>query len=71
MDTKEFEIAVAGCSGCVICLKLIENNNELYFGSCLNSFHKECIEIWYSKNSHCPKCGSNNINHDICSPSSS
>ena len=51
---------------CVICLELIEKN-ELYYGSCLNTFHKECIEIWYNKNSHCPKCGCNNRNHNISS----
>ena len=49
---------------CPICFDLIEkDNNRLNCPDCKKHVHKECMEIWLSRNNSCVHCRSTNWKH--------
>jgi hypothetical protein len=48
-------------SQCMICLEgFIEGTQIRRITHCQHKFHKNCIDIWFTRNVHCPNC-----RHDI------
>lgn len=43
---------------CAICLANYENDVEIRELPCCHRFHKDCIDVWLSKNNSCPACRS-------------
>ena len=59
--TDDCDAVVAG--ECSICL---EQNEEAYcmIKSCSHSFHKKCLNKWYSTNNSCPYCRTQIVNKE-------
>jgi len=43
---------------CPICLKMLEQDDELTLLPCEHEFHSECVLAWLSKAASCPLCRS-------------
>jgi len=49
---------------CTICCSSFENTG-VYTAKCGHKFHLECIVTWYSKNTTCPLCRADDIEHPL------